>query len=77
MECGCPVEDLATDWVIHDTLQRFKVARALYECNGCFEFLDKTYQEIGLKDEPETLLELEIIYKEAQQKALKTEWKKI
>lgn len=63
---GCHIEDLATDPDVNDFIDRYRMARALYDVNEIPEFLEKELTKLGLDDDPGFLLSLEIIYSEAK-----------
>jgi hypothetical protein len=60
---GCPIKDLATDAAINRFIERYRIARALYDVNGISEMLLREFKELGLEQDSLFLLKLEQIYR--------------
>ena len=59
---GCPIEDLVTDDELQRDVSSFLLAKSLYNATEDPETQRRTFREIGLYDDPETHLEMEVIY---------------
>lgn len=66
-------QSLAADPYITDFVNAFVRAKALYDSNGIAEAQRETFEELGLMDEPDFLLQLENIYAEAKRVRAKKE----
>ena len=68
---ACPVQELATDAAVNNFLDRFRMARAIYDRNGIESILEHELEALGLLEDKVFLLELETILAEAKAAAQK------
>lgn len=59
---GCEVESLATDEELDEKVERYMTAKALYLQTEDPKTQEKTFQELGLYDDPKNHMRLERIY---------------
>lgn len=65
-EFGCEIEELATDPGITEFLDEYLKAVALRALTGSNETQNRILKDLGLLDDPDTLLSLELVVIEAQ-----------
>lgn len=58
-ECGCPIEDLASDLTITAALNKYVSAKALFQSTGLASIQEETFRELGLLDDLGSLVKLE------------------
>jgi len=73
---GCPVEDLATDIDLNEAVSKFVNAKMLYEYNGIPEIARQVYEELGLLEDLDALLNMESSFRLYQINATKKEQEK-
>ena len=66
----CDIEEIASDLQVNQLVDRFRLARAIYQANEVETLYIEQLREIGLLDEPELLLELEVVYQEQRRRLL-------
>lgn len=63
---GCPIESIATDDKITDTIERFEIAKMLGNLSGMPESQRKIFEDIGLLDDPILHIRMELIWAKKQ-----------
>lgn len=63
---GCSIHDLATDPAVNKFIDRYRLARTLYDVNQIEAMLLAEFKALGLTEDQEFLLELEYIYAQAK-----------
>lgn len=71
----CPIEDLASDFALNQYIQKFIEARNLYELNGVDCLLRDAYEELGLLQDRDLLLSLELSFRLGMNKKSKEQEK--
>lgn len=59
---GCPIEDIATDLDIDNFLNKFQMAKGLFQLTEMPDAQREIFKELGLLDNPEFHLELELLF---------------
>lgn len=59
---GCEIEDVAADVEIHHFLERYIGAKALFQSTGLASLQERIFTELGLMDDLDTLMALEILW---------------
>lgn len=72
MEVG---EAIAGDMAINELIDKFVSAKVLFDFNGVQSLFEIALSEIGLLEDPQLLLSLEIIYRKAKNERAKSSTK--
>lgn len=65
---GCPIEDLASDPVVNEFLDRYRLAKHLRDCSDLSIVEERMVEELGLLEHPETHARLELLWIKNQQR---------
>lgn len=68
---GCWAEDLASDASLTDFVERFVLARRIYDENQIGEILLRELAELGLTEDLDLFMKLEVMYLNHQDKERK------
>jgi len=69
---NCDIEEIATDVEANDIVEQFRRARIIYELNQVERLYIDALMSIGLLDEPELLMDLEVQYQAMRNKQRET-----
>lgn len=63
---GCPIESLATDDRITETIEKFEIAKMLGNLSGMPDSQRKLFEDIGLLSDPMLHIRMEMIWARKQ-----------